>query len=217
MKTTTAIPTVICILCCVFATAQLFGQTAGRTTQRNAGANNANQPAALPEGYGKLAWNVNVTQARDQVEGKLYFTDDKQIIISKDGELEYYYGFFYVDPTQIPAEENAGNANDNTANIDEGKLFYVSLKFPYLSMETVKAKLNEKYGEESFSDMKNNRGAIAWESEKTIVIMWIDEYEKRPFCRKINYLSRETIKELNDYVYKVFNKTELEVIKKLNP
>ena len=63
--------------------------------------------------------------------------------------------------------------------------------------------------------MKNNKGAIIWDSEKTTVIMWVDDYEKKPFCMKINYFSKEIAKEVNDYKKIIFNSNEIEVLKRL--
>lgn len=199
---------------CIFCIVPLFLQLSAQQNQNNGDAYEIKSP--IPNGYGNLTWGVPLSEAADKIEGRISFTDDKQIIISKDGELEYWYGFFYADPARMPEEPKEPDAADNTVS-DEGRLFFVSLKFPYLSMDTVKQKLVDKYGQETLEDIKNNSGAVAWESEQTTIIMWIDEYEKKPFCRKINYISRETIKELNDYVYRIFNKTELEVIEKLNP
>src|SRR4030043_113088 len=58
----------------------------------------------IANGYENVTWGVKLSDARDKIKGKLVFTDEKSIIISKDGELEYYYGFFYVDPALESAE-----------------------------------------------------------------------------------------------------------------
>ncbi len=171
----------------------------------------------VPEGYGNLTWGTYISDAKDKTEGRLYYSDDKKIIITRNEELEYQYGFFYMDPAKMPVRENTEAEKDSGNIKDEGKLFYVSLKFPYLTMESVKTKLTDKYGEPSFEDINKNRGALAWTSDKTMIIMWVDEYEKKPFCRKINYISRDTVKELNQYVYTMFNRQELDIIKRLNP
>jgi len=188
-------------------------QESGGTTAKN-----------LPDGYGNISWGTMLSDARDKINGKLAYTDERKIILSKDGELQYIYGFFYIDPAAIPdgvekKEESsapAGTASPEEKK-DEGKLFYVALKFPYIAMDDVKKKLTEKYGESSSENMKDNQGAMAWDSDNTIIIMWVDRYEKKPFCRRITYISKEIAKELNEYQFKVFNKTELEILKKLNP
>jgi hypothetical protein len=210
----------------------------------------------IPEGYGDIAWGTMLTPARDKIQGKLYFSDEKSVIISRDGELEYLYGFLYMDPAKIPREiknetENKKDRENNTPGVvtpadgnpstnppvapavtptepvkeekkageprDEGKLFYVALKFPYLAMKDVQKKLTEKYGPSTSENLSDFQGAMAWSSEKTIIIMWVDRYEKKPYCRRITYISREISRELNEYVSRVFNKTELEIIRKLNP
>lgn len=181
----------------------------------------------LPEGYANLTWGTYLSEAKDKISGRLTYTDDKTVIISKDNELEYYYGFFYrePEPADKTGEEPAGTA-DKTGTAgkeetappkDEGKLFYVSLNFPYLDKDAVYEKIKKKYGVHTGETIKDNQGAIAWDSEKTVVLMWIDRYGKKPYCRRITYISKDISKELNDYTNTIFNKTEIELMKKLNP
>ena len=176
---------------------------------------------SIPEGYGSLTWGTMLSDAKAKIVGRLFFTDEKKIIISRDGDLEYRYGFLYIDPAAAPgaekkSDEKEEKTNDETKK-DEGKLFYVSLQFPYLTMTEVMKKMKDKYGEATSSNIKDNQGAMAWDSEKTIVVIWIDRYEKKPFCRRITYLSKDIAKELNTYVEQVFNRAEIELIKQLNP
>ncbi len=177
----------------------------------------------LPEGYANLTWGTYLSEAKDKISGRLTYTDDKTVIISKDNALEYYYGFFYKKPE---TSEKSTDTNDTTGTPeidettppkDEGKLFYVSLNFPYLAKDAVYEKIKKKYGVHSGETLKDNQGAIAWDSEKTVVLMWVDRYEKKPYCRRIIYISKDISKELNNYTDTIFNKTEIELIKKLNP
>lgn len=197
----------------------------------------------LPVGYGDLTWGMYLSDAKGKIAGKLTYTDDKKIIVAREGELEYKYGFFYIDPTVVEDEMAAGDktgktedktedkttpdtgdktgdktaADDTAKKKDEGILFYVSLSFPYIDMETVYNKIKSKYGTHSSENLKDNKGSIAWVSEDTIVIMWVDNYRKKPFCRRITYISRKIAKDLNEYTAKLFNKTEREILKSLNP
>ncbi len=187
----------------------------------------------LPVGYGDLTWGMYLSDTRPKIAGVLVYTDEKKIIVSKDGDLEYRYGFFYIDPaaaedevpvagTEVRTEgtETATTEGTTTAaeeKKDEGKLFYVSLNFPYLDKDSVYNKIKKKYGNHSGENIKDNQGAIAWNSDETIVIMWVDRYKKKPYCRRVVYISKKISKELNDYTYKLFNKTEMDLIKKLNP
>ncbi|HOP61972.1 MAG TPA: hypothetical protein PK358_06310 [Spirochaetota bacterium] len=182
---------------------------------------------SLPEGYANLTWGTYLSDAKDKISGRLTYTDDKTVIISKENELSYYYGFFYKEPeAEEKNVEKTEGATDTTGTAttentsppkDEGRLFYVSLNFPYLDKDTVYEKIKKKYGDHSSETLKDNQGAIAWDSEKTVVLMWVDRYEKRPYCRRIIYISKEISKELNDYTNSIFNKTEIELIKQLNP
>lgn len=54
--------------------------------------------SVIPLGYGEAVWGSFLTDVKEKISGRLVFTDDKTIIISKDGDLEYRYGFFYRDP-----------------------------------------------------------------------------------------------------------------------
>lgn len=185
--------------------------------------NNDSKADKIPDGYGNLTWGMYLSDAKDKISGFLTYTDEKKMIISKDKELQYYYGFFYKEPsteseaTKKEATTAADKQPDATQEKDEGRLFYVSLNFPYLDKDKVYEKIQKKYGNHTGENIKDNQGAIAWDSENTIIIMWIDRYEKKPYCRRIIYISKKISKELNDYTNTIFNKTELELLKQMNP
>jgi hypothetical protein len=185
--------------------------------------------AGIPGGYENISWGVRLSEALDKIKGKLVFTDEKSIIISKDGDLEYHYGFFYIDPalqisaagkgpekkTEVqPEKKESGTAGAEKA--DEGTFFYVALKFPYLSMEEVKKKIEEKYGPNTNENLHKMQGALAWNGENTIIIMWVDRYENRAFCRRITYVDKRITKELGDYQFKAFNRVELAILRQLD-
>jgi hypothetical protein len=188
----------------------------------------------IPDGYGNLTWGMYLSEAKDKVNGIISYTDGKKVIVTKDKELEYYYGFFYKEPSvenkdikpaeekdkEIKKDETAAakeNPKETAQEKDEGKLFYVSLNFPYLDKEKVYNKIQKKYGKHSKENVKDNQGAMAWNSDNTVIIMWIDQYDKKPFCRRIIYISKKISVEQNDYTNSILNKTELELLKKLNP
>jgi len=178
----------------------------------------------IPDGYGTVTWGMYLSDVRAKISGVLTYTDEKNIIISKDKEMQYIYGFFYKTPSAdaapVKKEDTTPSADkqpETTQDKDEGKLFYVSMNFPYLDKDQVYAKIEKKYGKHTGENIKENQGAIAWDSENTVVIMWVDRYEKKPFCRKIIYISKPISKELNEYTGTIFNKTEIELLKKMNP
>lgn len=162
----------------------------------------------IPEGFGNVNWGTPVSAAKGQVLGKIIFSDDKKVIRSRDGDIEYLYGFFYIDPALMKGAPQGST---------EGKLFYVSINFPYLLMDDVRKKIEAKYGTASGETIKNNQGALLWDSDKTTIILWVDEYEDKPYSRKITYVGREIAKEINEYQKKVFNQRELEILEKLSP
>lgn len=223
----------VCILILfLIITAVVNGQEKKEMKGTDAGAAKEKKVASnIPSGYENIAWGVKLSEARDKIKGKLVYTDDKSIIISKDGDLEYYYGFFYVDPAlestisgkQTDKEEvkketepKEGEKRSETGEkADEGKLFYVALKFPYLSMEEVRKKIEAKYGPSTNENLHKMQGAIAWNGENTIVIMWVDRYENKPYCRRITYVDKKITKELSDYQFKVFNRVELAILRQL--
>jgi hypothetical protein len=186
-------------------------------------AENGDKTEKLPDGYGSLTWGMYLSEARDKITGTLTYTDEKTLIVSKDKEMQYYYGFFYKAPSadaETVKKEDTTAADKQPETVqekDEGKLFYVSLNFPYLDKDQVYEKIQKKYGKHTGENLKDNQGAIAWDSQNTVVIMWIDRYEKKPFCRKIIYISKPISKELNEYTGTIFNKTEIELLKKMNP
>ncbi len=234
-------------LCSVLFAQQQPGNKNSNNTTNTTGNNTAGDKktqdektaSKIPEGYGDITWGTYLSDAKSKIKGKLTYTDEKKIIISNDGELQYYYGFFYADPAMTTEEkilgeekkpDNTGTGSGtgtNTNNIagnktepekkDEGKLFYVSLKFPYLAKDAVYEKIKAKYGEHTKENLKNNQGAYIWDSEKTLLLMWVDNYEKKPFSRRIIFMSKDVAKDLNKYTNDMFFKKELELIKKVNP
>lgn len=196
-------------------------KTSGKGTGKPA--DNKDKTEKIPDGYGNLTWGMYLSEAKDKISGVLTYTDEKKIIISKDKEMEYYYGFFYKEPADTAAssvkeETPAGDKQPAvTPEKDEGRLFYVSMNFPYLDKDLVYEKIQKKYGNHTGENIKDNQGAIAWDSPNTVIIMWVDRYEKKPFCRKIIYLSKPIAKELNDYTNSIFNKSEIDMINRMNP
>ena len=69
-----------------------------KTGSTNGNEKNETGIQKLPVGYGDLTWGMYLSDARAKVAGVLVYTDEKKIIVSKDGDLEYRYGFFYIDP-----------------------------------------------------------------------------------------------------------------------
>ncbi len=208
----------IIILLLLLSAGQVMGQDkkGGKESEKRSGG---------PAGYGSLQWGSSVDATKENVSGKITFIDEKRVIISRDGDIEYRYGFFFREPGMTDTargEKKALDAEkDKTAagagEAPEAKLYYVLLRFPYLHMDDVKKRITDKYGEPTGEDIKKNQGALIWDFEKTSIIMWVDDYEKEPFCRKITYLGKDISSEVNDYRTKVFTAKELEILRNLNP
>ena len=175
--------------------------------------------ANVADGYGDLKWGAETSKAKSSIKGKIKFTDEKKVIISNDGEIEYYYGFFYIDPAkdEKTAAAETDKKQPQVQPKDDGRLYYIALKFPYLALEKVKELMIKKYGQSTGESIKNNQGSISWDSAESVIILWVDRYENNPFCRRITYISKKIAKETNDYQNTVFNKTEIEILNKLNP
>ncbi len=205
----------------LFVSVISYSQNNSTTVDNNQNQNNPKQEvpkentdkSSIPEGYGNISWGILLSDARDKIAGRLTYTDEKTVIISKESEIQYYYGFFYKEPEENEAAENTEAVQQK----DEGKLFYVLISFPYIDKDLIYEKIKEKYGIHTGETLKDNQGAIVWDSEKTVIIMWVERYNKKPYCRKITYLSKEIAKELNEYTKNMFIKKELDVLKNLKP
>jgi hypothetical protein len=173
--------------------------------------------ANIADGYGDLKWGTETSKAKSSIKGKLKFTDEKKVIISNDGEIEYYYGFFYIDTAKDEKVAETDKKQPQAQTKDEGRLYYIALKFPYLAFEKVKDIMIKKYGESTGESIKNNQGSISWDSADSVIILWVDRYENNPFCRRITYISKKIAIESNDYQNTILNKSEIEILKKLNP
>ncbi len=168
----------------------------------------------LPVGFGDIQWGTPIKEAKNKVIGKIVYTDDKRKVISKEGDIEYQYGFFFIDPAF--SEQVSSNTPEEAGTSAEASLFYVSIRFSYLAKDDVLKKIQDKYGAPSGEDLVRNQGAIIWNSENTSIIMWVDSYEGKPFCKKINYISKEIAAKINEYQRKVFSAKEIEILKKLS-
>ncbi len=158
------------------------------------------------EGYSKAKWGSAMAAAKNDLTGKIVYTDDKRVIQTRDGDITYSYGFFY--------KEKPGKDNKTE---QETRLFYVNVQFPYLSMQDVAKKLEAQYGAPTGDSVKNNSGAMIWEFEKTTIIMWVEQYEKKPFTKKITYMSKELTREISDYALELFNAGEKKTIETMKP
>jgi hypothetical protein len=210
----------ISVILLILASAPLFAQAdkSGKA---------ADKRGAGPGGYGSLQWGAALSAAKEGVSGKITFVDEKRIIITREGDIEYRYGFFFQDPSISDAaapgddkktpEKKGDKAADKAQGQPEAKLYYVLMRFPYLHMDEVKKKIASKYGEPTGETIKNNQGALIWDFDKTSIIMWVDDYERNPFCRKITYIGKDLAKDVNDYQKKVFTVKEMEILRTLNP
>jgi len=216
MKITLKMITMICI---VFLISPSFAQNQG---------NQKKQPSStIPGGFGSLQWGATLDDTKSKVTGKITYIDEKRVIMSKEHNIEYTYGFFHIDPSIAgpaapqPGNKTAGkNANKKSpqpAASQQPQLYFVLVKFPYLAMDDVKKKIVDKYGPPTGENIHKNQGALIWDSENTAIIMWVDRYEKLPFCRKITYLGKQLAKDVNEYQKKIFSRNEIEILRNLNP
>ncbi len=181
----------------IFSACHLFSQNVKKDTKD--AKEKRTEKKQLPDGFDSIKWGTTLSDAKKNIRGKIYFTDDREIIITKDGELEYKYGFFF---------DGKGT---------EGKFFYLAVSFPYLAFKDTREKLEMNYGSPTAENINKNQGSIAWDSEKTIIILQVDRYEKKPYTKRIVYVSKEIIKEVNEFQTSIFNKAEIETIKKMKP
>jgi hypothetical protein len=198
------------------------------------------------DGYGSLKWGSSLPDSRKGIKGKIVFDDEKRIIVTREGEITFRYGFVYKEPaankeaqpaeaqpqpTAQPAADQSKPAvqpapaaakpapTPASAKSTEGetKLFYVITEFPYIALDDIKKKMIAEYGDPSGDTITKNQGALIWDSGDGVAIVWVDAYEKKSYCRRISYHSKIISKELSTNLYQEFNKREIDVIKKLAP
>ena len=150
--------------------------------------------ANLPAGYESITWGTLLSKVKSSIKGKIQFTDEKTVIISKKSEITYKYGFFFIDPERIKVEKDKKKDLPN-----EGKLFFVALKFPSLPYEEVKKQIEKKFGPSTNENIINNQGSVAWNSDKTVLVLWVDRFENKKYCRRITYVSKDIAKEIDKY------------------
>jgi len=193
------------------------------------------------DGYSGIKWGSPIADVRKSVKGKIVFDDEKKIVVTRDGEITYRYGFVFKEKapvkqdtpqaSQTPKEPATGQ--DTTATTQnppatpqqpaqesaegETKFFYTILEFPYITLDEVRKKMVAEYGEPTGDTINRAQGALVWDSGTGAAIVWVEAYEKKSYCRRISYISKTIAKELNTYQMSVFNKKEIDVIKNLAP
>ena len=171
-------------------------------------------------GFGGATWGISMADVRKNIKGKIIFDDEKKLILSRDGEITYRYGFFYKEAVALKPANTAAAVSTAPAVQSQpvdSKFFFAISEFPYISLDKIKEKMVAQYGEPTGDSIKKEQGALVWDSGNSVAVVWVDAYEKKPFCRKISYISKEIAKELNTYQDEVFSKKEREIIKNLVP
>lgn len=171
---------------------------------------------SLPNGYGDLSWGSYFSDAREKVKGTIVHHDENNRIVSREGEIKYIYGYFYPDP-EVVSGEVKDDEKDSTEKETPARLYYVMIRFPYVSMPDVKKKMVDRYGQPQGESVRDNQGAYIWESDQTTVIMWVDSYNDKPYCRKITYMSKVIARDINEYRKVLFTSREREILRKLSP
>ena len=176
--------------------------------------NNTNtKKAKLPNGFEKVSWGTLLSKAKSNVKGKISFSDDKTLIVSKIDDITYYYGFFHIDLEKMKQVRGADKIPKDAP--DEGKLFYVAIEFPYVDKDLILKKITTRFGKPSTENILDNQGSISWDSDKTILVLWVDKFENKPYSRRITYVSKDIAKEVNTYYDDFFKYKEKNTIRKL--
>jgi len=209
MKKSCVLVAVFCFMVVIMVTVKAQNNNDGTT-----GAKPGN--TSLPNGYGELSWGSYFSDAREKVKGTIMHYDENNRIVTREGEIKYIYGYFYPDPEVVSGKNKSGDA-ETTEKEAPSRLYYVMIRFPYVFMEDVKKKVVDKYGQPQGESMRDNQGAYIWESEQTTVIMWVDSYNDKPYCRKITYMSKVIARDINEYRKVLFTSKEREILRQLSP
>lgn len=73
------------------------------------------------DGYSGVTWGAAMPDVRKAVKGQIIFDDEKRLIVSRDGDITYRYGFFYKEPLKKAAAADASNASTPPANTQGGQ------------------------------------------------------------------------------------------------
>ncbi|MFW5860938.1 MAG: hypothetical protein ACOCWZ_01705 [Spirochaetota bacterium] len=209
MKKTCVLVVITCFMVTFMVTTKAQNNS-NETTDTKAG------NVSLPNGYGDLSWGSYFSDARDKIKGTIMHHDENNRIVTREGEIKYIYGYFYPDP-EVVSGKTESDDTEKTEKETPARLYYVMIRFPYVFMEDVKKKMVDKYGQPQGESMRDNQGAYIWESDQTTVIMWVDSYNDRPYCRKITYMSKVIARDINEYRKVLFTSKEREILRKLSP
>lgn len=185
-------------------------------------------------GFGSAAWGESFIVVKKKLVGKLNQIEEGEFIISDYGELKLKYGFFR-DPESKPDNAAAGlggktQADDEKNQLklmtekeqkekkinDDAKLFYVTIRLPYLITSKIEKKLTSRLGKSAGKKIEKNQGLIWWDAGENLVLIWVDAVENESYTRKIDVIGKKIRSQVMARQRDIYSAKEKKLLENLN-
>lgn len=219
------------------------GNNATKSDKGDTNTESASQTLISSSGFAGSNWGDAFVEVKKGALGKVKAIQEGEFILTSYKEFHIRYGFYREELKVSAKPANNGNSNPqqnaNTqptnmsdsdrqkelmsdrerrekAQNDSARLFYVTLELPYIASEKIEKKLEAKLGQSKGRQVSQKRGLVWWETDKTLVILWLDAVNGNSYTRKIDFIGKEIRDEINRKQQSRDRKRENNVVKGLN-
>ncbi len=99
---------------------------------------------------------------------------------------------------------------------ENARLFFVTLELPYILSEKIEQRVAAKLGSSKGRQVEKNRGLVWWETEQTLIIVWMDAVEGKSYTRKVDFIGKKIRDEIRKKQQEIDEKKQRSVLKDLN-
>jgi hypothetical protein len=99
---------------------------------------------------------------------------------------------------------------------ERAKLFYVTIRLPYILSDRIEEKLNQRLGKAQGKNIKTNQGVIWWETGENLVLLWVDDVNGTPYSRKIDIIGKKIREEIKLQQRELAKERENKILTDLN-
>lgn len=165
-------------------------------------------------GFAESPWRASFTEVKTRLKNlatsanavervEILMEERNDYILIKRNDIEYRYNF-YKTPLiveRIANHELSEEQHDQT----EAEFFHVKVIIPFIEASRINERLENIYGPPTRNsvDEDSGMGVNVWELEGGLIFQWYEPYNKTPYTRTIDYLSREMaeriLREYDDY------------------
>lgn len=153
----------------------------------------------------------NITKSNIQI---LHLEKNRYILIKRNN-IQYQYNF-YKTPYEIVKLQNH-EINQEEYDQKDGELYQVRILLPFIDAKLLQQKIELAYGKKTKStvDEKNQTGVDIWDLPNGYIFLWYEPYNKKPFSRRIDFISKNLSEKILNESKDYFDSKEKQLLKDL--